>query len=446
MAKGKIFIIHHGAENYPAISNDITTPILGGSDKDIGDFGKRISQRETSGKTYCEKHETWSEFTVYAWVYLNIIWEQKLDFIGIFHYRSFLYLKDGTGEGDFLQRMGFTEDNIKAQLKDCDVIITDVTKEDFYKNWNNTTIYKQFDSCHSLARKLFDSAYDNLQGLEDANDFYSGITAFARAYFEKPLKAQGLKPYFKSVFVSKQDYFEKYMDFMLKMLIWVERDVQGEIQKLPAEKRYRLLAFFGERLTALFLAFTVHKKRCFKIKEVQRYHEENLQKFLNEVYHSKTVNKIEAIPLIRLYCDSRKLHTYIPVKNTSGKNLPTFDSLTKQKFWVDGLCGYLLAKQDKNTTPVYMLQEPIGGDYFYTIDANEYVQAKQISKYTNDFGCIGYILTQQTPESRPLLRYLVNTNEVTRHFYTTDPNEYKNLENLFHTKCVPEGNIGYIIM
>lgn len=442
MASGKVFIIHHGTENYPAISSDIATPILGGSEKDIGDFGKRISQRETSGKTYCEKHETWSEFTVYAWIYLNISWEETLDYIGIFHYRSFLYLKDGTGEGDFLQRMGITEKCIKEQLQDCDAIITNVDDEDFYKHWNNTTIYKQFDSCHSLARDLFDSAYSSLEGLEKVNDFYSGITNFAKDYFEKPKH----RPYFKSVFVSKQDYFERYMNFMLNMLIWTEQDVQDKIKKLPAEKRYRLLAFFGERLTALFIAFTAKKKEYFKIKEVKRYHEENLQKFLKDVYPYKTINGIKAIPLIRLYCDSRRSHTYIPVDNTNGKNLPTFDNLTKQKFWVDGLCGYLLATQDKNTLPVYMLQEPIGGDYFYTNDKNEYEQAKQISKYTNDFGCIGYILTQQTQGSRPLLRYLVNTNELTRHFYTTDPNEYKNFENLFNTKCVSEGNIGYIIM
>lgn len=452
MKKCSVFIIHHGTENYPALYNNIATPILGGSQKDVGDFGERIATREDIGDTICEKHHLLSEFTIYYWVWKNTVLLQYPKYVGIFHYRTFLNLRDTACDGDFLTKMGITEENIKAQLQNYDAIITDVGKETWYsKDWKNAklTIYKQYNNCHPLGEILFKKTIEFLKtGVGGIRVFYlflPKIGDFVEGYFN----STSSKPYFKSVFVSTINYFKVYMKYLFTILDYLmeDEDVKKELDNLPKEKSYRLLAFFGERLTALFIAYCI-KYGTFKIKEVERYHEKDLEKFLQKVYPPQIIKNRTVIPLIRFFSHTNKLYAYRPVNKISGtKDLPSATELTGQKFWVDRLEGYLLEKQEKGTMPVYMLQEPTGKDYFYTTDVDEYNRAKATSGYTRDFGCIGYIFTEDssTDVTLPMVRYLFNAKDMTRHFYTPFINEAAEFGDLLGVEGVEEGVLGYIL-
>lgn len=467
MGDCSVFVIHHGAENYPALRNNITTPILGGSQNDEGDFGSRISLREITGDTICEKHHLLSEFTVYYWIWKNIIPIQRPKYVGIFHYRTFLNLKsNGTLNDDFLTRKGITAANIKALLgrtpgqKDvCDAIITDVDKESWYSvDWKKAklTIRKQYEKCHPLGSILFPTAIDFLKnGVSDIRVFklfLPGIGDYAKDYFNDP-KA---KPYFKSVFVSTINYFSVYMEYLFTVLNHLMnnksvKDALAKLEKEQKEKTYRLLAFFGERLTALFISYFIDFKKNggeFKIKQVERYHEANLEKFLSDAYPYTEIKELEVIPLVRFFSDTNKLYAYRPVnENGVMEYLPSTSDLKTEKFWVDRLVGYLLKMPQKGTKPVYMLQEPIGKDFFYTTDASEYERAKTVSGYTIDFGCIGYIFAEAPTSliTLPMVRYLYNAKDRTRHFYTPYTEEAAQFGDLLGIEGVEEGVLGYFL-
>lgn len=453
MGKGKIFIIHHGAENYPAISNDIATPILGGSEKDVGDFGIRIPLRETTGETICDDHHLLSEFTVYYWVWQNIIDNEDLDYVGFFHYRTFLEL--GKNDNcDFLTKMGITDDNIKEQLKDCDAIITDITKEDFYKDWdkNQMTIIQQFNACHPLGSTLFSETVRFLrynQKKYAAFEGLDGIGPFAYMYFGRPYQ----KPYFKSVFVSTIEYFKRYMDFLFTILDYIQNNetIMQRIEKLTHDQSYRLLAFFAERITALFIAFTSQSK-IFKFKEVPRYHQPNLRIFLKNIYPPMKINVESvltvAVPLVRLYNPKKVLHTYRPVINKGF--LSSFDMLTKEGFWVDGMCGYLLKTQIKDSLPVFTLKKDDGEDYLYTTSEDEFEHAQNYDGYTQELGKIGYILKKEKVipglKCLPMRRFFFHPVNKNRHFYTTVPAEADALAKSLGVSGVEEDMLGYILL
>lgn len=460
MGKCRLFIIHHGKENYPALCNTIATPILGGSgsDKDVGDFGSRIFQRETEEPTICDKHNLLSEFSVYYWIWQHITTANNPpQYVGIFHYRTFLNLGDSGFSGDFLTKMGITEENITALLQNNDVIITDVSMESWYKDWQKSglTIIQQFKNCHLLGDLLFKKTIDFLKN--DASNFKlfkapsSEIGPFAEWYFNLRFttKVTDYKPYFKSVFVSTVKYFNVYMDYLFTILDYLmeNEEIKEELAKLDDTKKYRLLAFFGERLTALFIAYS-KSKNAFKIKEVERYHEENLDKFLQQVYPYKPTKDNSLVPLVRFFSNNHKLYALKPVNEKDGKKyLPSTVYLTAEKFWVDRMVGYLLKSPEKGTMPVYMLQEPKGKDYFYTTDKDEYERARTVSGYSKDFGCIGFIYTEETSSftTLPMVRYLFNAKDRTRHFYTPYTEEAEAFGNLLGVEGVEEGVLGYII-
>lgn len=456
MGKCSVFIIHHGAENYPALYNTIATPILGGSDKDVGDFGSRIIQRETSGDTICKDHHLLSEFTVYYWIWKNVIPTQKPEYVGIFHYRTFLNLGGSDSAADFLNRMGITEGNITEKLQKCDAIITDVSMEAWYSSdWlgRKLTIIKQYNENHKLGDLLFQKTIDFLTNDAPKIKFfksYPNMDSFAKKYFSMTFNdSKDLKPYFKSVFVSTVKYFNEYMQYLFAVLnnLMANEDIQKELATLNDDQKYRLLAFFGERLTALFIAYCKINKK-FVFEEVQRYHEEDLEKFLKNVYPSQTINGQNAIPLVRFYSDTNKLYAYRPVSKAgwTWDKLSTKD-LKTEKFWVDRMVGYLLTGKGNGIKPVYMLQEPKGKDYFYTTDEKEYKDAISNSGYTENFHEIGNIFTKETSScvARPMVRYLYNAKDRTRHFYTLCTEEAAEFGKLLGVEGVEEGVLGYII-
>jgi len=412
------------------------TPVLGG---EPGKFGARssLNNRDNTGNNISERHHLWSEFTVYYWVWKNRISSlNSNDYVGIMHYRSFLELKkNDNSEEDFFKRLGLTSAEIESAMKGYDVAVTRPQECDFYDE--KTSIYKQFCSSHNngdseLGEKLFYSAYkaliENYKYKEIASSYYYD-------YF---YKEKNPNIYFKSVFVSTKKYFEEYMEYLYYVLDYVEKNCEKIIGHEKDEKYYRLLAFFGERMTSLYIAYR-KEKEGLKVKEVHRVHNATLSAFINSVYLQKQMTGVQ--PFVRAYSVTDIDHLYL-------SDYTEINDPNKTNYYCENCIGYIFKKEakDSTTNPVYrLIGKTNGTDNIYTCNKEEYEKLKKDTKNYEDKEIVGNLFSKQfngfVPLHRYCLTYRINGKDKLDHFYVTDKSEIDKITNAEKTY---EGILGYI--
>lgn len=285
---------HHAGDNYTPYQNDVVTPIQAGStpqklvsgtlhDNDNGG-GKKIITDMFGGSSFDKLCSTFSEFTATYWLWKNT----TSDYVGLFHYRRSLNLgfelppSAGREEDSanfpkkYCEAHGLTRKNI-AFLMNPKVFKTlagricyDALVVDPYdctegnQVFPGQTIIDQFRSCHNcgsnnITDKFFGEARNVVQ-----NKFPD-----MAAVFDSHYNTRGEPAYFKCQIVATRGVFNDYVNFIMTVLegIYIKYNALVEAINTGDSRGNRLYAYMGERLSSLFIAYSISAGKI-KVKKV----------------------------------------------------------------------------------------------------------------------------------------------------------------------------------
>lgn len=398
----QIYVIHHDAENYPTFESDIITPILAGNPTRDG---YRIALRDTisdGGKkciTDVEKQDLYSEFTAYYYIWKNRVPKDKSSIIGIMHYRSFLDLtgKICTGKCSLESRFGYDNSSVinnmsygiphcsekgipLAGTRGVDVIVSEPL--DFAAG-----IYEQFDNCHPLASQLFDKArklIHNNPAYVDMEDYFDEHFSMGK-YRNRPNVG-----FFKCLFISTWEFFDAYCDFIFYILdeMYNDAKLMGEIKKIQMIKgpdrpetqkktRFRLLAFFAERLTSFYIAYSI-KAGKFRVGVSARKHFEKMSDLVREVYPIDSKKHLK--PMVRVYSIEQQDHMAVT-------DLNELDTMKKDGYFCEGTLGYVYNEKVEGSMPLYRIERGYGEHFTTKHKSDQYGGGKELG-FVRDTYCL----------------------------------------------------------
>jgi hypothetical protein len=438
-----VYVVHHGAENYPSLENDVVHSIFTGPQ---GRYGHRFPLRDNSeGYTSPLNPDLYSEFTAVDWIRHKRMKTNQTstghDIIGLMHYRSFLNLGD-SGKTDPLSRIGMTKSTIENLMDGKDKVDLLTSKP---LTEVRGPIRNQFIDSHPLAAEILDKAYNILfysdqysryMYIDQAND---GMCTAFNVYFN----SNNMPAYFKCLTIARSACFKDYTDFIFFMLDKIyEGSLKKDIDKIPLvfpsdknfnplKTRFRLLAFTAERLSAFFIYCAIQSKK-YQVKTFDRAHYAKLGKMLEALYPQRDNNK--SVPLFRFYCSANNDHFYTA-------NIAEINTLVNIGWEMECCLGYI--DTDSNATPIYRAWSLPLNDHFYTNNENEYKNACA-NGYKAE-GIVGY--SKAGPGSVPVYRYLLTYGYAQPHikkdhFYTTNENEVKLLPG--NVTVAAEGILCYV--
>lgn len=457
MSRAKIYVIHHDAENYPAFSSEVVTPILAGN---ATRDGHRIALKDTdtSDGKICildtEKQDLYSEFTALHYVWKNYASKYNDgDIVGFMHYRSYLNLREnlkntypsidscfGYDESSLCAYMSHGIPSVDEKGQACSEtngISAIVSKPLDFRDG----IYNQFNSCHPMASTLFKKAKELLAKKSQ----YKYITDYFDEHFSMGSyanKIRNRKGFFKCLFISTWKYFKDYCEFLFYVLdnLYNDKTVMSEMKSYPMIKgpdnpktqkhtRYRLLAFFGERLTSLFIAASIKSGR-FKIGTAPISHFTKMSEFVRNVY--PTYPDKNLIPMVRVYSIAVQDHKAIT-------DLSELDTMNKDGYFFEGPLGYVYDKQVSGSTPIYRYSS--GTDHFCKKEPNTGdAHCDGILGYTRDRSNV------ETNETIHLIEYRLCGYGVGDYLPSIDPEEIKRLKSPFEGAYIPFTiDLGYTV-
>ena len=201
---------------------------------------------DDTGENISKKNETYNELTGIYWAWKNF---QKLgnpEYIGFAHYRRYPILKgDLKPEGDrwtvdfdrfneepldFMEKLGYTEDNLRQIFTDYDYIATSIDL--------NLTVWEQYKAAENLD-------FHYLSDLEQSCTIVK--TIFPEFSEAVNLYINGRRHYYGNMFVLPQKLFFRYCEFIFTILQEFEKKVS-----LQGRSCYSKRFFISERLTGIF--------------------------------------------------------------------------------------------------------------------------------------------------------------------------------------------------
>ena len=409
MSNVQIYVIHHDAENYPTFNSENIIPILAGNP--VRD-GYRIALRDTTGGTCItdsEKQDIYSEFTSYYYIWKNKMPQNKKGYVGIMHYRSFLGLTKGAPNTypSLESRFGYEESTLKACLNEMipehypgqrvpavtgvDCVVTEPLNFD-------QGIYKQYDQCHPMASTLFSKAKSLLANSQE----FSAIADFFDEHFSLGnYDGRAQLGYFKCLLVSTWEYFDTYCRYIFYLLdnLYNDQAVFQEMQKYQMIKgpdrpetqkktRFRLLAFFAERLTSLFIAYAI-KSGKFRIGTALRCHYTSMKTLVSEVYPSLPDEHLT--PMVRVYSIQEQDRMAVVDFNE-------LDTMKNKGYFCEGPLGYIYTQQVPGSSPVYQVLKK-NGEHYSTQDI---AREKKQSTYKSHT-LLGYSKDSPNPAAQETL-------------------------------------------
>lgn len=429
MTNARIYVIHHDKENYPLFDSDTIIPILAGNP--VRD-GYRIALRDTVGVisiTDPEQQDIYSEFTALYYIWKNLAPSDPNSIVGFMHYRSFLDLRGGlsTTYPSLESRFGYDASTLRSSLSQgapcvsldgiplagthgLDAIVSEPLT--FQKG-----IYRQYDACHPMAATLFQKAKSLLEETQYPN---------AREFFDEHFSlgkyaGQGRQGFFKCLLLCSWRYFDAYCTFIFHILdnLYADEAVRNEMQRYQMIKgpdrpgtqkrtRFRLLAFFAERMTSFFIAYSIKNNR-FRIGTAPRCHYESMKQLVQEVYPAFPNEKLR--PVLRVYSIEKQDH--MPVSDLNELN-----TMKDQGYFCEGPLGYIYTEQVPGSTPVYRVLFK-SGKHCCTKDLHCVFNYKEykILGYTRDFP------TPSQYETLHLEEYVL-VGQVDGYVTTTNPKEF----------------------
>lgn len=382
MSNVQIYVIHHDGENYPTFESENIIPILAGNP--VRD-GYRISLRDTAGGaciTDPEKQDIYSEFTAYYYIWKNMMPKDKKGYVGVMHYRSFLNLSEAPHKTypSLESRFGYETEKLNAYFENIipesysgqrvpavmggDAVVSEPL-------WFSQGIYKQYDQCHPMADILFEKARD-LLSRKNNPEFPDMENYFDEHFSMRDYAGKGGYGYFKCLLVSTWEYFDAYCRFIFYLLdsLYDDSDVLREMQKYQMIKgadrpetqkktRFRLLAFFAERMTSFFVGYAI-KSGIFRVGVAPRYHYTSMKELVQDVYPSKPEEHLA--PMMRAYSIQEQDHMAVA-------DLKELDTMGEKGYFCEGPLGYIYTQQVAGSSPVYRVLKK-NGEHYITQDIN----------------------------------------------------------------------------
>lgn len=379
MSDVQIYVIHHDGENYPTFESENIIPILAGNP--VRD-GYRIALRDTAGGqciTDQEQQDIYSEFTAYYYIWKNKMPKDKKGYVGVMHYRSFLNLAGETpGLCPTLEaRLGFDINIVYQWFKEgsaitypgrrapavcgLDAVVSDPIEFP-------SGIYNQYDQCHPMADILFPRA----KALLAQNPKYAPMVDYFDEHFSLGNYAgKCANGYFKCLLVSTWEYFDAYCQFIFYILdsLFADKEVRRQMNQYQMIKgpdrsdtqkitRFRLLAFFAERMTSFFIGYAI-KHGPFRIGQAKRLHFTSMQKLVKYVYPTYPDEK-DLTPMVRAYSIQEQDHMAV-------SDFQELDTMGKKGYFCEGPLGYIYTKQVPDSSPVYRIEKK-NGEHYLTQD------------------------------------------------------------------------------
>ncbi|MCL2567775.1 MAG: DUF4422 domain-containing protein [Alphaproteobacteria bacterium] len=217
--------------------------------------------KDNIGENISNKNIEYNELTAQYWAWKNL--PQEFNYVGFFHYRRYLALKNTIFPKKFLPGLpglmsaifGFDEKNIAKLTQDFDIILPKKTAP--LANLKNITMKEHF--INNLGIEVF-------QNIEEIilREFPEMSEAFNVSIIEKNI-------YFKNIFVMQRKYFNDYMNFLFKVLFSFEEAKQ----KKHLETKQRVYGFVAEYLLNVYTNHLIITSKNLRIAEyhlLRRYY------------------------------------------------------------------------------------------------------------------------------------------------------------------------------
>lgn len=238
-----IYVIFY--KPYIQIPSEILTPIL--CKRDITNENLNILSADT-GDNITDENALYSEYSVFYWVWKNNL---NSKYVGFFHYRRYLSLKDNvSNQNNFSQvpdYYGWNYDTASNLLKDYDIILP---TPHCFTPWN---IIEQYSFYHDMS--YLEKSMEIIK-----NKYPDYIEDCSKALISN-------YGYFCNIFIMRRDIFDDFMSFIM--------DIFSELKPcLKPDCQHRFFGYLGERL---FNCYIEHLKRTtnLRIKIVPRIYIES---------------------------------------------------------------------------------------------------------------------------------------------------------------------------
>lgn len=227
--------------------SDLYMPVLVGASRNY--IHGIDYQRDDDGENISEKNPNYNELTAVYWAWKNL---KGVDAVGLVHYRRYFFhpLKKG------ILNNVMSESNAENLLKDYDVILPrkrNYVIETNYSHYIHAHNKEPLDKLRTVVKKLYP---EYLQSFD---------LVMARR-----------KAHMFNMFVMKQSFFEDYAEWLMKILITLESEI--DISDYSVQES-RVFGYIGELLMDVWINFNDINYVEVPWKQIGKTH--NLAKMVN---------------------------------------------------------------------------------------------------------------------------------------------------------------------
>ena len=228
----KAYVITHKEQNMPVPGG--FEPLLVGAalHPEISCY----KAKDNDGENISSKNKNYCELTGIYWIWKNI----RADVVGLCHYRRFfINSAKGVAVRDYL-----STDDIEKLMQSYDVIVP--VRHCYEKSvLESETFAPDKDDMAELTRAIEYAAPDYM---ESYKEFLSDN-----------------KVYFYNMFVMKKEYFDRYCEWLFKILFFIEKDYDISAKD---EYKARIFGFLSERLLMVWIKKNMPAERVCEMRVV----------------------------------------------------------------------------------------------------------------------------------------------------------------------------------
>lgn len=252
-----LYTVYHKQSHI--IKNSYIKPIQVGNAISI----QNIDYRDNQGINISKKNDSFCELTAQYWAWKN---DNSSDYLGLMHYRRFFdfniaedrkvneygILQEAEFTLDFIEKYHLTEEQIKQQVENYDIILPqewDVTSA----NWKN------------IKDNYINAPFHHKKDLDMTRQVISEKYPQDIVFFDEVMNAK--KGYFTNMFILKKTIFNEYSEWLFDILFEVEKRINISVYDTQEK---RVFGYLSERLFNVWLLKYKKKHPNIKINYLHR--------------------------------------------------------------------------------------------------------------------------------------------------------------------------------